>query len=136
MSSAVVVIWQFVVAYVYRSSLFCKWAYAFHVLSESTKSCTSEYIFCLIDWLTVLNRRDSMIIFAVNTVCTAPSCKEQTEKPSKFLIEQIRSSISDIKFRITPRQCSLFFFLIFRTDVFTIPEIVLLISLFIRIIIG
>lgn len=76
-----------------------------------------------------------MIIFAVNSISTTSSCKKQAEICSILLIEEISCRISYIELWIASRKGSLFIFLVFSANVFTIPEVVLLISLFISIII-
>lgn len=77
-----------------------------------------------------------MIILTVDPTSTAPSGKEEAEKSPTFLIEQIRRRIPDIQFRITSCQCRLFFLLVLGTDVLTVPEIVLLVSLLVGVVIS
>lgn len=133
--SSIVIVWQFVIAYIDSFGLFCKRSYSFHVFSKSAKSCSSKNVFMLINWLTILNWWNSMIIFTINSSRTTSTCKKQTKISSIFLIKQISSCISYIKFRITSCQCCLFFLLVLSTYILTIPKIILLISFLIRIII-
>lgn len=77
-----------------------------------------------------------MIIFAIYSISAATSCEKKTKISAAFLIEKVSSCIANIKLRITSCQCGLFLFFVFRTNVFGIPKVVLLIALFIRIIVG
>ena len=77
-----------------------------------------------------------MIISTIYSIWTAPSCEEKTIICCSFLVEKVSSSITNIKFRITSGQSSFLVLLVFRADILAIPEVILLISFFICIIIS
>lgn len=77
-----------------------------------------------------------MIVFTIDSISTAASGEEETEICSTFLIEQICSSITDIKLWITSGECCLFILFIFGADVLGVPEVILLIAFFIGVVIS
>jgi len=77
-----------------------------------------------------------VVVLAVDSIGTASSGKEQTIVSSSFFIEEISSSITNIKFGVASGESCLFVLLIFGTDVFAEPKVVFLITLFVGIVIG
>ena len=77
-----------------------------------------------------------MVVPAVYSIGTASPGEEEAVVGSSLLIEQISSSVADIKFRVAPRQSCFLVFLVFGADVLAVPEVVLLIALLVGVVIG
>ena len=116
--------------------LFSKWTNTFHILSKISKTRSSKNIFCLINTLAIFNTRNFVIISTVNSIRTASSREEKAIICCSFLVKKISSSITNIKFRIASCQSCFLVFLVFGADILAIPEVILLISFFICIIIS
>ena len=90
-------VWQTILTDEKSFSLFGEATNSFHVFSKTTKTWSSKNILSLINALTIFNWRYFVIVPAVNSIGTASSGKEKTVVCSSFLIEQIGSSIPNIK---------------------------------------
>lgn len=136
LSYSVFITRQFVFANINGLGLFGKRADSFHILSIGAEPLPSKNIFRLVDELAFLERWYSMIVFTVDSICTAASGEEETEISSTFFVEQIGSSIANVEFWIASGECGLLFLFVFGADILGIPEVILLISFFIGVVIG
>jgi hypothetical protein len=136
LSNTIISVGQFEVTNINSPSFLSKSTNPFHILPESGKPSPTKQILRLINPLTLFNTRNPMIKLTINAISTAPPSKKQTKIRSLLLILQIGNRITNIHLRITPRQRRLLLLLILSTNKLTIPKVILLIPLFIRVIIG
>ncbi len=136
LSNTIISVGQFEVTNINSPSFLSKSTNPFHILPKSGKPSPTKQILRLINPLTLLNTRNPMIKPTINAIGTAPPGKKETKIGSLLLILQIGNSITNIHLRITPSQRRLLLLLILSTNKLTIPKVILLIPLFIRIIIG
>lgn len=73
-----------------------EWAHSLHVLTVSTEPGPTENVLGLIDQFTVTQFWNLMQEFAIHSVRTAPSGKEEAEEGASFLIEEIGGRITHI----------------------------------------